>query len=147
MTIVAGCVHRDPVERWTDRRPLPVTAFVLWTGLGIVFGLLAIFTEPRFAFFGRYLTGGPAIALTLVHAFVDAFVVVALLRMRPIGWWIAVSVAITLAISHVLTTVQTEEIAQHAGVVMFSIGAVTVAPLLFLLGLGRYFLVRRIDHT
>ena len=141
------CKQRDPMERWTDRRPLPVTAFVLWTGLGIVLGLAAIFTDPRFAFFGRYLTGWPAIALTLAQAALDAFVVVALLRMRPIGWWVAVSVAITLAISHVLTTVRTGDIAQHSGVVMFSIGAVTVAPLVFLLWLGRYFLVHRIDYT
>ena len=51
--------HRDPVERWTDRVPLPVLAFSLMAACGAAYYLLVGVTTPLFPFFGRYLTGNP----------------------------------------------------------------------------------------
>jgi hypothetical protein len=48
------CKHRDPVERWTDRQPLPVLAAVLLAAWGAACGLAWNHTPHVAAFFGRY---------------------------------------------------------------------------------------------
>jgi len=84
------CKHRDPVERWTDRRPLPVLGCALLAAFGSVYYLVFAFTRPLTPFFGRYLTGSPAAAVFVAIALVDGFVSVSLFRMKVIGWWVAV---------------------------------------------------------
>ena len=54
------CRRRDPVERWTDRTPLPVLGASVGFSSGSVYLLLIGLTTPMFPFFGRYLTGIPA---------------------------------------------------------------------------------------
>ena len=88
--VAETCRHRDPVERWTDRTPLPVlgASVVLFTGA--LYMLLTGATLPVFPFFGQYLTGVAAAVCFLVLAAVDICVAVALFRRQPWGWWIAV---------------------------------------------------------
>ena len=97
------CRRRDPVERWTDRIPLPVL------GAGVVLAVQALYlfstglSTPLFPFFGRYLTGLVAILCFLGWAAVDGCLAVALLRMSRTAWWVAVVVAPLRLISMAVT--------------------------------------------
>lgn len=97
------CRHRDPVERWTDRVPLPVL------GASVVFIAQALYlfsaglTTPMFPFFGRYLIGAPAIGWFLAFAVLDACLAVAFLRVNAAAWWIAVVAAPVRLISMAIT--------------------------------------------
>jgi hypothetical protein len=84
------CKDRDPVERWTDRIPLPVLAYALLATVGCLYFGVVGFTTPMFPFFGRYITGLPATSVMLAFALVDGFVAVSLFRMKVAGWWVAV---------------------------------------------------------
>ncbi|HYL11548.1 MAG TPA: hypothetical protein VEV41_00805 [Terriglobales bacterium] len=96
------CKACDPLERWTDRRPLPVLAFALLASVGCTYYLLTSFTTPA-PFFGRYLTGLPAVSFFLILAAVDAYVAYSFFRLKVAGWWVAViSMAIRL-VSAILT--------------------------------------------
>ena len=88
--VAETCRHRDPVERWTDRAPLPVLgASVAFFALSLR-GLITGITAPMFPFFGRYLTGIPAAAVLVALAALDLYLAVALFRLRSSGWWIAI---------------------------------------------------------
>jgi hypothetical protein len=93
--VAETCRHRDPVERWTDRTPLPVlfASVVLFTGA--MYLLLTGLSTPLFPFFGRYLTGVAGAACFLAMAALDIYLAIALFRLQSAAWWIAVS---TLAI-------------------------------------------------
>jgi len=84
------CRRRDPVERWTDRRPLPVLAVSLVFAAAVPYYLLLGVTTPLFPFFGRYLVGIPAAIAFLAMAMLDAYLAVALFRLKITGWWVAV---------------------------------------------------------
>jgi hypothetical protein len=98
------CKQRDPVERWTDRRPLPVTALALLAAASAAYYLVLSVATPLFPFFGRYLTGRPATALFLLFAVVDTYIAVAFLRLKLVGWWVAL-VAILLRLSSSAITI------------------------------------------
>ena len=87
--VAETCHRRDPVERWTDRTPLPVlgASVVLFTGS--IYLLLIGATTPVFPFFGRYLTGLPGAAGFVVIAALDLYLSAALFRLQSSGWWIA----------------------------------------------------------
>ena len=87
--VAETCRRRDPVERWTDKTPLPVlgASVVLFTGA--LYLLLVGITMPLFPFFGRYLTGVGAAFCFFVVAAIDAYIAVALFRLQISGWWIA----------------------------------------------------------
>ncbi len=88
--VAETCRRRDPIERWTDRTPLPVLGASVVLAIGAIYLVLVGVTTPLFPFFGRYLTGIPAAVCFLVTAALDAYIAVALFRLQPIGWWIAV---------------------------------------------------------
>jgi hypothetical protein len=88
--VAETCRQRDPVERWTDRTPLPVLAASVVLFIGSLYMLLTAVTIPLFPFFGRYLTGIPATACFFVLAAIDLYVAIALFRLQSFGWWIAV---------------------------------------------------------
>ena len=98
------CKQRDPVERWTDRRPLPVLACALLAAVGCAYYVLTSFTTPA-PFFGRYLTGLPAAAFFLVLAAVDAYVAYSFFRLKITGWWVAV-IAMGIRITSVVLTMK-----------------------------------------
>lgn len=84
------CKHRDPVERWTDRRPLPVIAAALLTASGAVYYVVSSFTTPIFPLFGRYLTGWTAAGPLLALALMDGYIAVSFVKMKIAGWWLAI---------------------------------------------------------
>lgn len=101
--VAETCRHRDPVERWTDRVPLPVL------GASVVFVAQALYLlsagvpTPLFPFFGRYLIGAPAVACFLAVAALDIYLAIAFFRINPIAWWIAVVAGLTRMLSMAIT--------------------------------------------
>jgi hypothetical protein len=89
------CHDRDPVERWTDRTPLPVLAASVVLAVGAMYFFVLSFTTPMFPFFGHYLTGPAGSAGMIALAVLDAYLALALFRLRSAGWWLAV---ITMAL-------------------------------------------------
>lgn len=85
------CRHRDPVERWTDRCPLPVLAASLIFAWGAVHCVGMSFATPLLPFFGRYLTGPRASIGLLLLAALDAFLAYSLFRLQRQGWWIGLA--------------------------------------------------------
>lgn len=84
------CRQRDPVERWTDRCPLPVLAMSLLFAFTAFYYLATGVAKPLLPFFGVYLTGiRGAIGLLLLAA-LEAYFSRAFFRLKPTGWWIAV---------------------------------------------------------
>jgi hypothetical protein len=84
------CRHRDPVDRWTDRCPLPVLAASLLFAVAAFYYLLQSFTTPLVPFFGKYLTGVPGAAACLVLAAIDALLALWFFRVQILGWRIGV---------------------------------------------------------
>ena len=95
--------HRDPIERWTDRTPLPVLGASVVLALGSLYLLLVGLTNPVFPFFGKYLTGVAASACFLVTAALDTYLAVALFRLQSSGWWIAAVTVPVRLLSMILT--------------------------------------------
>jgi hypothetical protein len=87
------CRHRDPVERWTDRTPLPVLGASLAFFTGSLYTLLLAVTSPMLPLFGHYLTGLPAAGCLVLLAGLDLYLAIALFRLRLYGWWIAIIAA------------------------------------------------------
>jgi hypothetical protein len=101
--VAETCRRRDPVERWTDRTPLPVLGASVALFTGALYMLLVGLTTPMFPFFGRYLTGIPAAACFVLLGTLDIYLAVALFRRQSSGWWIAVLVAPVRILSMILT--------------------------------------------
>ena len=101
--VAETCRRRDPVERWTDRAPLPVLGASVVYFAGALYMLLVGITTPLFPFFGRYLTGVAGTAGFLVLVILDIYLAFALLRLRLTGWWIAVLTAPVRMLSMILT--------------------------------------------
>jgi len=101
--VAETCRRRDPVERWTDRTPLPVLGASVAFFTGSLYMLLVGVTTPLFPFFGRYLTGIGGAACFVVLAALDMYLAIALFRLQSSGWWIAVIAAPVRLLSMVLT--------------------------------------------
>lgn len=101
--VAATCRDRDPVERWTDRAPLPVLGASVVFFVGGLYFLVGGVTSPVFPFFGRYLTGFPGVACFLVVAALDGYLAVATFRLRLTAWWIAVITLPLRLLSMILT--------------------------------------------
>jgi len=107
--VAETCNRRDPVERWTDRCPLPVLAVSILLGLGVPYSLILAVTAPMIPFFGKYVTGLPgSVALILLAAF-DAFLAFAFYRQRIWGWWLAVT-ALALRLASAMITFRHDDI-------------------------------------
>jgi hypothetical protein len=91
--VAETCRHRDPVERWTDRAPLPVLGASVAFFTESLYSLLIALTTPMFPFFGHYLTGIPAAGCLAALAALDLYLAIALFRLRSSAWWIAILVA------------------------------------------------------
>jgi len=101
--VAETCRRRDPLERWTDRVPLPVlgASVVLFTGslYLVVIGL----TTPMFPFFGKYLQGIAGAACFLGLAALDLYLALAIFRLKPLGWWMAILTVPVRLVSMALT--------------------------------------------
>ena len=93
-----SCEARDPVERWTDRCPLPVLAAVLWLAFGGITFLVLPFSPFRLLpCFGFFITGPGAIFGYILIGLIWLYAARALYRLEWIGWWIAVTFAVLYA--------------------------------------------------
>lgn len=95
--------HRDPVERWTDRCPLPVLGASLIFAWACPYYLLMSFTTPLVPFFGRYLTGVPGATGCLLFAALDGYFAYSMFHLRIAAWWIAVTALALRIISSAVT--------------------------------------------
>jgi uncharacterized membrane protein len=100
----ATCEARDPVPRWTDRRPPALL------GLSLSMALLALSLLPSMLqnhgmalCFGAVLTGAPGYAINLALMAVWMYCAWSTLRLDPRGWW-ATAVSFTLATASVVVT-------------------------------------------
>jgi len=101
--VEATCRRRDPVERWTDRCPLPVLAASLIFAGAVPYYFILSFTTPLVPFFGKYLTGVPGAIGCLVLAAVDGFLAVWFYRVRMLGWWVGIAWLALRTISAAIT--------------------------------------------
>jgi uncharacterized membrane protein len=97
------CKRRDPVERWTDRCPLPVLAASLIFALASPYYVMMAVTTPLIPFFGRWLTGVPGAAGCVLLAAIDAFLAISFFRLKVVGWWVAMAAFTLRVVSIVLT--------------------------------------------
>ena len=102
--VKATCEARDPVERWTDRCPMPVLALSLW----VAFGALAMLLMPLIngapaPFFGTLLFGGAAIAFFVFAALIWGYCAWALYRLDRRGWWVLFFAMVLFSVSGLLT--------------------------------------------
>jgi hypothetical protein len=93
------CAHRDPIERWTDRRPLPVLAAVMFC----LWGACATLSSLAFPSWASDGLAGKALPLALAAA--DIYAAVAMFKARSSGWWVALGVQIAHSIQTVLRLV------------------------------------------
>lgn len=88
--VAETCRRRDPVERWTDRVPLPVLGASVVLFMGSLYLLVMGITTPVFPFFGKYLHGIAGAACFLAVAALDIYLAVAIFRLKLSGWWLAI---------------------------------------------------------
>jgi hypothetical protein len=112
--VAETCRQRDPVERWTDRIPLPLLAVVLIAAIGTVSNFVVSFTTPLLPGFGKYLVGLPAAIGLLVLAAVDLFVAIAFLRVKVAGWWVAVASMLLRLVSTGITYARADMLDAYA---------------------------------
>ena len=97
------CRRKDPVERWTERAPLPVLAASLFFFASACMSILSILGARLFPFFGTYLAGIPAaIALVLVAA-ADFYLAVAFFKIQSAGWYAALVIRALMIVSMAIT--------------------------------------------
>jgi MFS family permease len=101
------CRDRDPVERWTDRTPLPVLGASSILFLASLQLLSAAISFPYFPFFGRYLGGIPGIGCFLAFAAIDMCLAFGLFRLQIAAWWIAIFASLFRIVSMALTYTRT----------------------------------------
>ena len=101
--VKATCEARDPVERWTDRCPLPVLALTLVTGLAAFCMPLMGCYNWVFPTFGTILTGLPGAAYILPLAVIFAFISWGMYRLTPAAWWAFLILVLLMAPSAAIT--------------------------------------------
>ena len=94
--VKATCEAADPVERWTDRCPLPVIAICLWMAYSAPWMLfMAVAHQGVIPLFGAFLVGPAAKAMYVVLALLWVYAAWAMYKLRLSGWWI---ITITIAL-------------------------------------------------
>jgi hypothetical protein len=97
------CEVRDPVERWTDRCPLPVLALSLLLGFGgmIALGLLGDFRG--FPLFGMVVSGGAGYLLVVLAAGLAFYLARGLYRLQVGAWWASLGLLLLSAASNAVS--------------------------------------------
>lgn len=102
--VKATCDARDPVERWTDRCPLPVLAVSLWLAICVPMILvMPISFRGVLPFFGVLLSGWVGSLGYLVLAAVWGWCAMALYRLDVRAWWVAILTILMFSVSNVVT--------------------------------------------
>ena len=98
------CEALDPVERWTDRCPLPVLAMVLLQVFGAVCMIMMLPLYGRaFPFFGVILKGLPAAAIYLVFAAFSIYAARGFYRLQIKAFWIYFVVIVVFGMSGIVS--------------------------------------------
>ncbi len=97
------CEVRDPVERWTDRCPLPVLALSLPMGIG-GFGVLCVMAWFHVVpVFGVFLAGGAGLLATGLIGGLLLYLARGFYRLQVQAWWIALGMLVLGEISALVT--------------------------------------------
>ena len=98
------CEALDPVERWTDRCPLPVLSMVLLQAFGAVCMLMMLPLYGRaFPFFGVILKGLPAAVIYLLFAAFSIYAARGFYRLQPRAFWIYFVVIVIFGMSGIVS--------------------------------------------
>lgn len=97
------CRHKDPVERWTERVPLPVLAASLLFFASGCMSILSALGARLFPFFGTYLGAIPAFIVLVTVASVDFYLVWAFYRVQSAGWYVALATRALMILSMAIT--------------------------------------------
>ncbi|MCE9618471.1 MAG: hypothetical protein K8R92_01000 [Planctomycetes bacterium] len=102
--VKATCEARDPVQRWTDRCPLPVLAVSLWLGTTAPMMLLMpLAYRSVFPFFGDFLSGAAGTLAYVVMAVIFGWAARATYKLDVRAWWLVVAGSVLMAISNAIT--------------------------------------------
>lgn len=89
--VKATCEALDPVERWTDRSPLPVIAVCLWLAFSVPMMLIMAGAYGSvIPLFGSFVTGPAGSAIYVFLAALWGYSAWSLYRLEWRGWWIVV---------------------------------------------------------
>ena len=102
------CRYRDPVERWTDRAPLPVLGASVYLTVAAFYLISMALSTPIFPFFGRYLTGIAGAACLLGFVALNLYLAIALFRLRTTAWWLAVVTVSAQILSTAITNTRAD---------------------------------------
>jgi hypothetical protein len=97
------CGVRDPVERWTDRCPLPVLALSLLMAFGAVSITFVQGSVHGFPLFGVVVSGAANHLLIGLLAALLLYIAWGLYRLRAQAWWIALACQLLAGVSGVIT--------------------------------------------
>jgi len=97
------CEARDPVERWTDRCPLPVLALCLLLGFGGIIALGVLGNFHGFPLFGMYVSGGAGYLVVVLAAALAFYLARGLYRLQVGAWWAAMGMLLLSAASNAVT--------------------------------------------
>jgi hypothetical protein len=85
--VKATCEQRDPKQRWTDRRPLPVLALSLMLYAGAA-SMMFMIAYPALPFLGTLLTGLPLIAYSVIVSAVLLYLAKSIYDLKVTAWTI-----------------------------------------------------------
>lgn len=97
------CEARDPVERWTDRCPLPVLAFSLFAGMGGIFVLGVLTRVHVLPVFGTFVAGGAGLSLSVFFGALLLYLAWGSYWLQVRAWWIALATQVVVATSSIVT--------------------------------------------
>ncbi len=100
------CEVRDPVERWTDRCPLPVLALSLLCALGIAYLPILQTGVRAIPLFGIVFSGAAYYGVIALVAGLLLYLAWGLYRLRVHAWWIALAAQLFGGASGVITAVR-----------------------------------------
>jgi hypothetical protein len=113
--VKATCEAHNPEPDWTEACPLSVLTLALW----ILIGALFMFASPiavngAIPFFGRFLSGGPGLALYWILAGLWAYAAWGLYKLQPASWWIVLLTSLFFFASSSVTFLRVDPMEMYA---------------------------------
>ncbi|HWA26860.1 MAG TPA: hypothetical protein VG734_14470 [Lacunisphaera sp.] len=97
------CEYLDPVERWTDRCPLPVIAMCILQTYGAFAIVMTPWFGSAFPLFGYVVTGWPAKLLLFGFGAFSLFAARGFYRLQPRFWLLYTALVTAMGISTIIT--------------------------------------------